>query len=294
MPNRRTGFTLVELLVVIAIIGVLIALLLPAVQAAREAARRMSCSNNLKQFGLAIHNHHDVHNHYPAAGLLPARISWIVRVLPYAEQENLQDRFDLNSVYYTSGNLNAAWNSPEFIHCPSGVYKTSGSNFRSLSPANGNQRVNASHYMAVLGPIGTNPLTGQAYGSTNEGNQNGRASHHGFFDDLDTKAFRDITDGTSNTLMVGEMSWEGVEAGARPWSRGCQGGCGAAKNVRYSINLQRYTSANFNDISFGSNHPTGTMFALGDGSVRFVAETIDFNTYLSIASRNGGEVPGDF
>ena len=92
----RLGFTLVELLVVIAIIGVLVALLLPAVQSAREAARRMSCSNNLKQLSLALHNYEDTHKTFPPAGIDSNQMSWVVLLLPYFEQKNLYDQFNFN------------------------------------------------------------------------------------------------------------------------------------------------------------------------------------------------------
>ena len=89
LPGRRSGFTLVELLVVIAIIGVLVALLLPAVQAAREAARRMNCQNNMRQLGLGAHNYHDVIGVFPSAGISSNETSWNVHILPYIEQGNL-------------------------------------------------------------------------------------------------------------------------------------------------------------------------------------------------------------
>ena len=115
----RRGFTLVELLVVIAIIGILVALLLPAVQAAREAARRMSCSNNIKQIGLAMHNYHDVHKKFPYAQLYygihdgdptsnngGTGFGWSYFILPFVEQENLYDRFDQNQVIGDTANSN--------------------------------------------------------------------------------------------------------------------------------------------------------------------------------------------
>src|SRR5439155_5143354 len=96
LPNRRSGFTLVELLVVIAIIGVLVALLLPAVQAAREAARRSQCSNNLKQLSLALHNYEGTHNTLPPAGIDSNQMSWTVLLLPFFEQQALYDQFNFN------------------------------------------------------------------------------------------------------------------------------------------------------------------------------------------------------
>ena len=122
---KRTGFTLVELLVVIAIIGILVALLLPAVQAAREAARRMSCGNNLKQYGVAIHNYHDTYKCLPPSGDWTAMpgdsqtlwnnpsLSWQARILPFAEQQAMYDQIKMNVSF--SGNagppLNVGWRS---------------------------------------------------------------------------------------------------------------------------------------------------------------------------------------
>src|SRR5262245_22393651 len=102
--RARRAFTLVELLVVIAIIGVLVALLLPAVQAAREAARRMRCSNNLKQLSLGLHNYEDVHKTLPPAGINTNQMSWLVLVLPYIEQTNLYDRFNFNAGAWNANN----------------------------------------------------------------------------------------------------------------------------------------------------------------------------------------------
>lgn len=112
-PRRRRGFTLVELLVVIAIIGVLVALLLPAVQMAREAARRMSCTNNLKQLGLALHNYHATFDRFPMAGLQDADFSVQARLLPYVEQRNLQARLDFGQPAF-SGNFSGKIPNPLF------------------------------------------------------------------------------------------------------------------------------------------------------------------------------------
>jgi prepilin-type N-terminal cleavage/methylation domain-containing protein len=130
--KQRTGFTLVELLVVIAIIGILVALLLPAVQAAREAARRMQCGNNQKQFGLAMHNYHDVYKKFPygvlrfdntAAGgnvdsWASSQITWIGRLLPYLEQQPLYDRINF-SLHPGTGNTAVINQELPFVRCPS-------------------------------------------------------------------------------------------------------------------------------------------------------------------------------
>jgi prepilin-type processing-associated H-X9-DG protein len=117
---------------------------------------------------------------------------------------------------------------------------------------------------------------------------------------VDTKVkLPDVVDGTSNTFLVGEISFLDTSSnpGYRVWTRGCGGSnaapaasvCGGCKNVANSINVTKFNSANFNDISFGSNHSGGASFAMCDGSVRFLTETISFPVYVATASRNGGE-----
>src|SRR5436305_13819627 len=106
-----------------------------------------------------------------------------------------------------------------------------------------------------------------------------------------TFSITDLTYGTSNTIMVAERS-QFEKSGTnsyRSWIRGCNGGCGASKNVTNPINATNYTGSNFNDISFGSNHTQGANFGMGDGSVRFVNQSIDMNVYKAAASRSGGE-----
>jgi len=293
---KRRAFTLVELLVVIAIIGVLVALLLPAVQAAREAARRSSCSNNLKQIGLGLHNYHDNHLQLPPAGMSVGNdFSWAVLILPQIEQENLYEAFDKNIVYSAAANEAVALGMPAAYHCPSGTGLTSGS----TGDASGGVRIPASHYYGCLGPRGTNPSTGSAYQEVDVASTyhiNGVMSGNGMFIDSKGYKFRDCTDGTANTMMVGEISWDDVIPGYRSWARGCRGGCGAAKNINYSINGEVYVSGtvSHNDMSMGSNHPGGAQFVFVDASTHFLSETIDHNVYLSLASRNGGEVLGEY
>ena len=304
---KRKAFTLVELLVVIAIIGILIALLLPAVQAAREAARRAQCSNNLKQIALACHNYHDTfktlppggnwHRPYPDGPTSGNELSYAVLILPFMEQSALHDQFDFGVRNWTDNIANAIVRVDGLL-CPSGTIENT---VYSPEAYNGTLAY-TKHYYGVLGPKGTNPRSGQAYPVHDVG---GWAAHGGYatsgampgpgvdVDGTDLGGpckFRDITDGTSNTFMVGEISWDDANT-FRAWIRGINGAaCASAKNITYGINLQRYSSGNFNDVSFGSNHPGGCLFAMADGSNHFVSETIDFSLYLSLASRNGGEV----
>ena len=329
LGRARTAFTLVELLVVIAIIGVLVALLLPAVQAAREAANRSSCGNKLKQLAIAVHNHNDTYKKLPRGAenqVLPQPnptgsttyfmgTSWLVYILPFMEQQPLYDRYDFGVQYdnIPSGGATAPKNNDvvgstivDTFYCPSGpgalTYKDPNGNGVNGDPS--------THYYGIMGPSGdvdnfTIVLNGITY-TYRLGNPvtNGAFAFHGAFTQYRDSPgsittgyeikLTDIIDGTSNTLIIGERS---VHLPApkinsyRAWIRGNHGGSGATKNVRYPINSTDYNgSNNFNDISFGSNHPGGCLFAMGDASVKFVAETINLDIYRCATSINSGEL----
>ena len=317
--RRSAGFTLVELLVVIAIIGILVALLLPAVQAAREAARRMSCQNNMKQVSLALHNFHDVYRHFPAGAeedVLPKPnstgtttyirgTSWIVYILPQIEQQALYDRYDFTQAYNSVTNAAVGTNAVPAIYCPSGPKPQ-----QYLDP-NTNLTTNVStHYYGVMGPSSRANPSPNSYGGVTYNYVVGNPTTNGSYatdgvlgqyrdtpgsvTTLHFSNFAEILDGTSNTLMIAERSMflpPGQANDYRSWIRGNNGGSGTTKNVTYPINSTFYNgSNNFNDISFGSNHPGGCQFGLGDGSVRFIAETIDLSLYKCLASMKQREV----
>ncbi|QDS89093.1 putative major pilin subunit [Rosistilla ulvae] len=292
--SGRKGFTLVELLVVIAIIGILVGLLLPAVQQAREAARRMSCTNNLKQLGLAIHNYHDVFRVFPPGGngsydlaVRSNQLSLHTFLLPFLEQGNVHDQIDFSgSSYLTERNSSA--NRVDAFLCPSSTREfdatTSGG---SLSYPD----LYTAHYLGVMGPKGVNAQTGGTYQSDETLASNGGFARQGVFYDLSKIKFRDITDGTSNTFALGELSWNDAGTVFRMWVRGCGGSaCTSCKNIVDGIGITPAVSGNFNNVSFGSQHPGGAHFVQCDGSVRFVSETVDLGLYKATASRNGGEV----
>ncbi len=294
--KAKRAFTLVELLVVIAIIGILIALLLPAVQAAREAARRSQCTNNLKQLALALHNYHDTYQCFPPGGWSSRnQLGWTVHILPYIEQQPLYDQFNQSAGTGYGANNGPTVNRVDAFLCPSGrkIYG---------SETVGTQQTYATHYYGVMGPQGINPVTSAVYGGPND-NVSAGSNHHGGFANQGILyanswiRMAEILDGTSNTFIVGEISWEDANC-YRAWHRGVssytsstgQGASGTAKNIEYGINLIRYNgSNNFNDVSMGSMHPGGTHFGIADGSVRFISETVDMTLYLSAASRNGKE-----
>ena len=304
MPrNRLKGFTLVELLVVIAIIGVLIALLLPAVQQAREAARRMQCTNQLKQTVLALHNYADTNRKLPSAayGNADAKgMSLWVRLAPFMEQTAFYDNYRRTENWNSTSNLALLLSAPmEGIRCPSGGVDTySGS-------VDSRKVYFTTHYYGILGPIGDIPnTTDQEYAFVNE--IPGEVATQGLFTlamsgNNNPIGFEGITDGTSNTLAFGEICWNDYTA-YREYTLGMvdyggSTGMGAFtyKSVKWPINIGLHSTSSvysaFNNVGpFGSHHPGGANFALADGSVRFLPETIDMKNYLGLASRNGHEV----
>ena len=302
--RNRVGFTLVELLVVIAIIGILVALLLPAVQAAREAARRIQCSNNLKQLGLAFHNYHVSHKRLPLSGMYwhsSGQLGWTSLVLPFIEQGVIYDKLSFDDIGDPEDvpDPHKGWagaNAIEVYLCPSAdTYD------RQVQPA---AEAYTNHYYTILGPIGTNP-GGSAYKTNNTGVAYWEEAIEGLGWRNGSK-LTDAMDGTSNTYMIGEGSWGNTDELCgwvgmyHPWVL-CMWNTQitgrsvwyAARHVRYPINsVPLYFCEPFTDHPFGSHHPGGTHFAMGDASVQFVSETIDNAVYLAKASRSGGELTG--
>jgi prepilin-type N-terminal cleavage/methylation domain-containing protein/prepilin-type processing-associated H-X9-DG protein len=304
----RRGFTLVELLVVIAIIGVLVALLLPAVQAAREAARRMRCQNNLKQIGLASHSFHDVTGELPRAYSPTTGLSWHVNILPYIEQNSLFNNFDTTTLNpsHTAPNRNDPYGLMiiQTYQCSSCPVKrqlfnppnnTNGPS--DLIPPNTGTPAAVPHYYGVNGPRGGNYPVGT---TLHEGVP---AATSGIFQRDGTIRIARITDGTSNTLMVAEMSWVSTQFGTRyrTWVRGGDEYTGivagrpsfvvSCRNVTNPINamLNANLIVPYNDIPFGSMHSGGMNACMGDGSVRFVNQNLSMTAYRALASRDEGE-----
>lgn len=198
--KRRGAFTLVELLVVIAIIGVLIALLLPAVQAAREAARRAQCTNNLKQLALGMHNHHDVNRHFPQNRIGGSDYGWTAyqawsatyRILPYIEQENLYNQFDRNAGWSANRNGPMETRVDAFI-CPSAIPAPSSSQISWGGPGSNYGWCTGSSVKTV-------------WGSASE--------HTGMIIHAEELKMADTTDGLSNTILASELlSGTGVNSG---------------------------------------------------------------------------------
>lgn len=297
--KKRTAFTLIELLVVISIIGILIGLLLPAVQAARAAAQRAQCLNNMKQIGLAMVAYESLNKTFPSGGLDNTRngnrMGWPVLVLPYLEQTALQSRFDMKKSYLEAVNRSASMTPVNVYLCPSQREQKSVllREFGSDSEQYLGADTYTIHYYGVAGPKGTNPA-GANYALQTGGTCGGFAQSGVLYKNSRVR-FADIRDGSSNTFLLGEISWDGAKM-YRIWNRGCDEGgaawCASCKNVLNGINVKAYTVFNqdFNDVSFGSEHGGGGHFAFCDGSVRFVSENINLGLYRATASRNGSEI----
>lgn len=318
---RRGAFTLIELLVVIAIIAILIALLVPAVQKVREAAARSQCQNNVKQIGLGIHNFHNVYKRMPYAFVSKTELSWHVYILPFIEQDGLYKMIDTTTAgAYTITGRNdphglkrvatylcpaATPQTEKMVLSPSPPHNVNGPD---QVPQNTGEAPYTVHYYGMTGPRGTNPQTGQPYpqsSCTHDGTQmalSGMFQPDQFADGkLSSIRLELVTDGTSNTIMLGEMSWDSFQFGTRyrSWLRGGDSAgcfCVGARNATNAINsgMKANLIAQYNEVPMGSMHPGGAIFGLGDGSGRFISESIDMNVYRSLASRNGGEVVGDY
>lgn len=214
--QRAAGFTLVELLVVIAIIGILVSLLLPAVQSAREAARRMSCQNNCKQIGIALHNYLDTHKSFPPGALwgggkssypeFPYHHTWLTKILPFLEQQPLYDL--MNPRLAAFGQAFTRQQVPLLL-CPSDAGFRNGENVVSVAPAPGTDyNLGLSCYAASIGLWASNVALipqGHAYYPV-LGDPVNNPEYSGVFSDLQVSDMADITDGSSNTIMVAEVN----------------------------------------------------------------------------------------
>ncbi len=326
---RHGGFTLIELLVVIAIIGILVALLLPAVQQARAAARRTQCRNNLKQIALALHNYHDVHRIFPASisfdpsqsgqSSTQYRANWIIKLLPLLEQNNIYNMFDLNQVISAPRNREARGMRISTLLCPSDAYNAKsrfngdGGNWQ-----RGNYGANGCN-AAVSGAGGEN------FGCWRDSTRRGVMGHNV------AARMKDIVDGTSNTMLVGELR-SGINGMDRrgTWAMGTAGasalfwhGYGGDANGPNPCNPNADDITGCNQLDAAvllqecmpcwspcpsyqaasrSMHTGGVFVAMCDGSVRFISNFIAtsgvFGSTPSVWDRivtsNDGQLIGDF
>ncbi len=296
--HERPGFTLVELLVVIAIIGILVALLLPAIQAAREAARRTRCSNNLKQLGLALHNYHDTHGRFPPATMItqttPActnmglgtyqRFGWGVLILPHIEQAATYDRFDFSKAYNVAPNSDLDAGGaviPTFI-CPSNVFSAPRCNFTGgiTQPTGlgGLDDLSRTDYSPV-----SDSVDWTCDGVWPKKNPNGIMGH------FTGTGIKDVVDGTSNTLLLGE------QANGTPGTYDCHtfvtfDGFDTANGINDPITAVPVGGIwHFRNSGFSSYHPGGCHFVLADASVRFISENINQTTLAALTTKFGRE-----
>jgi prepilin-type N-terminal cleavage/methylation domain-containing protein/prepilin-type processing-associated H-X9-DG protein len=302
--RRVRGFTLIELLVVIAIIAVLIALLLPAVQAAREAARRAQCSNNLKQIGLAMHDYHSTHDVFPPGYITSTETSqpnspetgpgwaWGTMLLNKVEQSAVYNATNFSLPITDPASQTVRTISLSVFLCPS---STGGSGPVILKNAAGTTLVtdlSPGQYVASAGQLEVEEFP---------------ANNNGVFYRNSRNGVRDVTDGTSMTLMAGERSrntadatWVGViprsQVCTNPrWSvRSCEtanvmvlGHTGPSPDQRW-VDVPNYKGAGADD--FWSLHPGGCNFLFCDGSVRFVKESVNPKIFSYLSTRAGGEV----
>ena len=356
---RNSGFTLVELLVVIAIIGVLVALLLPAIQAAREAARRSDCINRLRQLTLAAHNYESATKHLPEHGTVfyknnteTGALSSQARLLPYMEQQNVQSLVDQNAHWRDSTNRVALRTPLPFLRCPSGkeiertyingrdtgvVEETNlkchyvgnlgarpgpnsdgtigagcggGSSGGSRQPTNGPTLNYPENTYTQWNCPAPDPAPGTADPPpTNDPGANpgtGGVAINGVIFPLSDIDMGAVSDGTSNTIMFGEMSWD--VGPQEPWIVGSTsqnndsitssyGVLYNAKNIKYAPNERRFVDENGKmealsaNVSLGSYHPGGTHVSMCDGSATFITNDIDVvAVYRPMASRASGDV----
>lgn len=305
-PRRRvSGFTLVELLVVIAIIGVLIALLLPAVQQAREAARRSQCVNQQKQIGLALHNHHDTFGTFPAGSKWEhsdvcgdnkgaARMPWTVAILPFLEQNNLYEEFDIEAQFpwgwndqYTTANPDQGGVNKDPARVVLTAYQCPS------NPLSGSEKPVLDYLGVTGGGVAEDAPCGSGYGGS-------IVFDNGIFYTNSKTKFRDMTDGTTNTFMVGEsIYFKGPNSNNETftWASGWSGnksapsGGATVRAINSGPNVLSANDVNLwadSTLTFSSVHPGGAIFTMGDASAQFVPETIDLTIYRQLGRRSDG------
>jgi prepilin-type N-terminal cleavage/methylation domain-containing protein/prepilin-type processing-associated H-X9-DG protein len=322
MKRNKLGFTLVELLVVIAIIGILVALLLPAIQAAREAARRSQCVNNLKQLGVAMHNYHDTHKHLPIGSYSCCSGTWLMAILPFIEEQQLGDLYTWQPKEIVDGfdpkysydaqdltstppirNLDVVRTRIATLTCPSDEPQitTSTGLVSGLTLHNyvANYGNNAHLPVDYLSPASTGYIEYQ--GSPFTGQDDYKVDHKKY------SKFSTITDGLSKTLLASEtvqgqlgdlrgLIWWGWSAGFETFASPNGTDPDRLQKMDYCIaevpnppclqatNIQRFKAA------ARSRHPGGVNAVMCDGSVQFIVDDVDLATWRAASTTQGEEV----
>jgi prepilin-type N-terminal cleavage/methylation domain-containing protein/prepilin-type processing-associated H-X9-DG protein len=296
--HQPRAFTLVELLVVIAIIGILVALLLPAIQAAREAARRSSCSSNLRQIGVALHDFENVHKRYPAGAVWSdgqfKRGSALVYLLPYLEERALFDAFDFRSSNTDNtvlGGTPVAAHTLSTFQCPS-------DNYEPLY----NERAPYS-YAASRGPTAVydNPACScnHPWQSFATAPLDHPKKFAGPFTRMGTLVGpRHVTDGLSKTIFFGEVRPACSEHIQNGWAATNDGNGYCTTIIPINFDSCDMTASdpcnrpcNWNtEVGFKSAHPGGAQFLFGDGSVQFIVDSIDHQTYQFLGGKSDGQI----
>lgn len=330
-PSRNRAFTLVELLVVIAIIGILVALLLPSVQKARAAARRMDCGNRIRQLALGCHNYESANRSFPAGAVTDRKVDyssrsalktslngfkgapWSVMIMPHCELGNEFDNLDTSQQFSRSFRAGLATNDTNYVpgripiatfQCPSTAGEFCGPSGNgdqaypeSLAPSlgspNGAQGAH-SHYLGVTG----GGVLGRHEGVQTTGNSNRVFYDNGIFHVGSRTRTKNITDGLSKTFMIGESN---LQCWDMTWSSSFKSGglsvtftlagCSIPTNT-FSRDVIPPGSHTYSYVSrsFGSNHESGTNFAMGDGSVHFITDDVDLVTYYNLGIRDDGMI----
>ena len=283
-PKHRSAFTLIELLVVIAIIAVLIGLLLPAIQKARESAHRARCSNNLKQLGVGLHNYAHSRGHFPPAYEAPDRDpgwGWAALLLPLVDQGPLYSAAAVDTRRFGDGANPALPTTNPWTQTPLSLFRCPSDTGPDLNDLRLNFAM--SNYRAVAGPLDVQ--TGFYYTPNMDMGgvmfQNSRIR------------IIDVTDGTSNTLALGECMYDkamGRKAAIWPGMTGVSGGATIVSDVMWVVGDNDSRINGSAPQAFSSRHPGGAFFVFCDGSVRFLSENADVQNVKWLAGRNDGHV----
>jgi len=279
-PCRYRAFTLVELLVVIAIIGVLVALLLPAIQASRESARRSNCASNLRQIGIGMLAYHDAHRAF-TPGLVDRRdsnnpqgkqLAWSVFVLPFVEEQSIYNLFDRRFAYYSAQNRGAAGITIPLYRCPSTAFLCADRKGDTTGDINGNGQWDKGDNLAFTDYGGNWGFSGL-----------GKPYMNGVLIYERPIGMSQITDGTSQTILVSEDTGRGASFDGQ-WANGenifDQGG---------RINDRSLPQSLWANNEMWSDHPGGVNVLFCDASVHFLSEQLDLETLAALCTRAGDE-----